>query len=384
MKNKKHNFYPTEYKKNSRFKINHSYLVEQFSDYSKIFKEIEKVVVKGDYTLGQIVDTLEKKFAKRTGAKFGISVGNGTDALFLALKAMNIGRGDEVITTPYTFIATIASIVTAGAKPVFVDIKDDYNIDENKIESKITKKTKAIMPVHWSGRICELDKIKRIAKKYKLKIIQDTCHGIDAKFKNRHPVSFGDVCTYSMHPLKNLNIWGDGGFIITQDPKLAKKLYLIRNHGLESRDKCVVFGYNSRLDSIQAAVANYKINNKLNNITNKRIKNALMLDKLFERNPNIKTVKRMKYLKEVFHLYHINVKRRDELQKYLLKHNIDAKIHYPKPIHLQPAAKFLKHKKGDFPNAERIANTTLSLPVHEFINEKHIKHMASLINNFYK
>ncbi len=359
-------------------------MIEQFSDYTKIFKEIEKVVVRGDYTLGQIVDTCEKNFSKRTGAKFGISVGNGTDALFLALKALNIGKGDEVITTPYTFIATVGSIVTAGAKPVFVDVKDDYNIDENKIESKITKNTKAIMPVHWSGRICELGKIKSIANKYNLKIIQDSCHAIDAKFRNKHPVHFGDVCTYSMHPLKNLNIWGDGGFIITQNAQLAKKLYLIRNHGLESRDKCVVFGYNSRLDSIQAAVATYKMKNKLNNITKKRIKNARTLDRLLKTNPHIKTVKRLNYLKEVFHLYQINVERRDELQKYLLQHNIDAKVHYPRPIHLQPAAKNLNYKKGDFPNAERIANSTLSLPVHEFIKEKHLKYMASLINKFYR
>ena len=230
------NFLPKDYKKNNKLKINHSYLVEQFSDYSEIFKKIEKVVKKGDYTLGQKVDECEKNFAKRTGSKFAISVGNGTDALFLALKSMNIGKNDEVITTPFTFIATVGSIVTAGAKPVFVDIKEDYNIDENKIESAITKKTKAIMPVHWAGRPCNLEKIKLIARKNNLKIIYDSCHAIEARYKNKHLISYGDVCTYSMHPLKNLNIWGDGGFIITQNSKLAKKLYLIRNHGLINRD----------------------------------------------------------------------------------------------------------------------------------------------------
>ena len=378
------NFLPGEYKKNEKLKINHSYLVEQFADYTKVFKEIEKVVKKGDYTLGKEVDLCEKNFAKRTGAKFAISVGNGTDALLLSLKALGIGQGDEVITVPYTFVATVGSIVTAGAKPVFVDVKDDYNIDENQIVSAITKKTKAIMPVHWAGRPCEMDKILSIAKKYNLKVVQDSAHIIGAKYKNNYLVNYGDVCTYSMHPLKNLNVWGDGGFIVTNKKELAKKLYLIRNHGLKDRNNVEIFGYNSRLDTIQAAVANYKMRYKLDNITKKRIENSKMLDKLLAKNKNVILVKREKHLKEVFHLYHINVRSRDKLQKFLIKNDIDAKIHYPIPIHLQKAAKFLKHKKGDFPVSEKLAKTSLSLPVHEFINEKHVKHVVNVIYRFYK
>ena len=378
------NFLPLEYKKSEKLKINHSYLVEQFADYSKIFKEVEKVVKKGDYTLGKEVDLCEKNFAKRTGAKHAISVGNGTDALLLSLKALEIGTGDEVITVPYTFVATVGSIVTAGATPVFVDVKKDYNIDEKKIVAAITKKTKAIMPVHWAGRPCEMDKILSIAKKYKLHIVQDSAHVIGARFKNKHLVNYGDTCTYSMHPLKNLNVWGDGGFIVTNKTALAKKLCLIRNHGLKDRNNVEIFGYNSRLDTIQAAVANYKMKNKLDNITSKRIKNATMLDKLLSKNKKITLVERLKYLKEVFHLYHINVNNRDKLQKYLIKNNIDAKVHYPIPVHLQKAAKYLKYKKGDFPIAEKLANTSLSIPVHEFITEKHIKHIVNSINTFYK
>jgi len=339
------NFLPIQYKKTTKLKINHSYLVEQFADYSKIFKEIEKVVKRGDYTLGQKVNEFEKNFAKRTGAKFVIGVGNGTDALYLSLKALNIGKGDEVITVPYTFISTVGSIVTAGAKPVFVDIKEDYNIDEKKIKSAITKKTKAIMPVHWAGRPCELDKIRTISKKYNLKIVQDASQTIDSRFKNKQLINFGDVCTYSMHPLKNLNIWGDGGFVATNNKKLADKLYLLRNHGLIDRNNSKIFAYNSRLDTIQAVVANYKLKNKLNNITKKRIKNALLFDKLFKNNLNVKTVKRFQHLKEVYHLYHINVKKRDQLQQYLIQNSVDAKVHYPIPIHLQPAAKYLKYNK---------------------------------------
>ena len=378
------NFLPGEYKKNEKLKINHSYLVEQFADYTKVFKEIEKVVKKGDYTLGKEVDLCERNFAKRTGAKFAISVGNGTDALLLSLKALGIGQGDEVITVPYTFVATVGSIVTAGAKPVFVDVKDDYNIDENQIVSAITKKTKAIMPVHWAGRPCEMDKILSIAKKYNLKVVQDSAHIIGAKYKNNYLVNYGDACTYSMHPLKNLNVWGDGGFIVTNKKELAKKLYLIRNHGLKDRNNVEIFGYNSRLDTIQAAVANYKMKFKLDNITKKRIENSKLLDKLLAKNENVILVKREKYLKEVFHLYHINVNKRDSLQKFLIKNDIDAKVHYPIPIHLQKAAKFLKYKKGDFPVSEKLAKTSLSLPVHEFINKKHVAHVVNTINKFYK
>ena len=380
---KNNNFLIKQYNTDQKKSLKHNYLAEQFSDYSKIFKDIEKVVKKGDYTLGDQVVKFEKNISKITGSKYALGVGNGTDALYLVLKAFNIGKGDEVITTPFTFIATTASIVTAGAKPVFADVKEDYNIDENKIEKLITKKTKAIMPVHWSGRPCEMDKIRKIANKYKLKIIQDSCHAIQSKFKNRNIVEFGDACTFSMHPLKNLNVWGDGGFIITNNKTLYQELTLLRNHGLLNRNTCKVFGYNSRLDTIQAAIANYKLKNKLNNITSKRIKNALFLDKLLSKNKNIKTVKRYSYLKEVFHLYQINVKERDNLQKYLIKNSIDAKVHYPTPIHLQPAAKYLKYKKGDFPIAEKLAKTSLSLPVHEFITTKDIKKIAFLINRFY-
>lgn len=380
---KNSNYLPGQYKKNKAYQINHSYLLEQFSDYKKIFRKLEKVVIRSDYTLGEEVDKFEKNISKRMGSKFTISVGNGTDALLLVLKAFNIGPGDEVITTPFTFIATVGSIVTAGAKPVFVDVKDDYNIDEGKIEKAITKKTKAVMAVNWSGRACELDKIKKICKKYNLKFIQDACHCIDAKYKGEHIINFSDAATFSLHPLKNLNVWGDGGFILTNNKLLADKLFLIRNHGLKDRNNCEIFGYNSRLDTIQAVIANYKIKNKLTNITKKRISNAKKLDSFFEKIPEISYPKREKKFHEVFHLYQINIDKRDQLMKFLNKNNIDAKIHYPIPIHLQKAAKYLGYKRGDFPVAEKIAKTTLSLPVHEFITQKDLNKMGSLVKKFF-
>jgi len=379
------NYLPKQYKKNKSLDINHSYLVEQFSDYKKIFQKLEKVVRRADYTLGEEVNKFEKNISNRMNSKFTISVGNGTDALFLVLKALDIGDGDEVITTPFTFIATVASIVTAGAKPVFVDVKDDYNIDESKIQKAITKKTKAIMAVNWSGRPCELDKISKIAKKNKLKFIQDACHCIDSKFKNNSIVKYSDACTFSLHPLKNLNVWGDGGFILTNNKALSNKLYLMRNHGLKNRNNCEFFAYNSRLDTIQATIANYKIRKKLNTITNKRISNAKLLDKLLKPIKEVTTPSRKKYLKEVFHLYQINVsnKDRDNLIKFLIQKSIDAKIHYPIPIHLQKAAKFLKHKKGDFPIAEKMAKTSISLPVHEYVSTAQIIYIGKSIKNFF-
>ena len=218
-------FLPNQYKRDNKIKLNHSYLVEQFSDYSKIFKKIKDVVKKGDYTLGKEVIKFEENIKKITGAKYALGVGNGTDALYLVLKALDIGKNDEVITTPFTFIATVGSIVTAGAKPVFVDVKDDYNIDENKIEKFINKKTKAIMPVHWSGRPCEMKKIFKIAKKYNLKIIQDSCHAIQSKYYKKNIVEFGDACTFSMHPLKNLNVWGDGGLLLRIEKNWQKDFF---------------------------------------------------------------------------------------------------------------------------------------------------------------
>ena len=354
-------------------------------DKPKLLPIIEKILSKGSYVIGEEVDKFEENIARYCNTKYAVAFNSGTDALTLGLMLLGVQKGDEVITPPNSFISSTSSIIHIGAVPVFADVLDDQNIDPKEIEKKITKKTKAIMPVHWAGRPCEMDKIYSLAKKYKLNIIQDSAHVIGAKFKKKHLVNFGDACTYSMHPLKNLNVWGDGGFIVTNKKSLAKKLYLIRNHGLKNRDNVEIFGYNSRLDTIQAAVANYKMKNKLDNITKKRIQNATMLDKMLSNNKNVITVKRLKHLKEVFHLYHINVfKKRDSLQKYLIKNNIDAKVHYPIPVHLQKAAKYLKYKKGDFPVSEKLANTSISLPVHEFIDKRHVNHMVNIINKFYQ
>ncbi len=374
-----------QYANDRNLEIKHNYLTNQFKDYKNIFKEIEKLILSNEFTLGSPVNIFEKKIKTLLKSKYVISVGSGTDALMLSLKCLGVKEGDEVITTPYTFYATIGAIVTAGAKPIFVDTKEDYNINADEIEKKITKKTKAIMPVHWSGRICEMDKIKKISKKYKLPIVEDACHAILATRKKKLAGNFGDMGCFSLHPLKNLNVWGDGGFILTNNKKYYDKLMLLRNHGLVSRNINKIFGYNSRLDSIQAIVGVHLLK-KIKHITENRIKNSHYLDKKLSKNQNLILKERKDFLREVFHLYEFRVKNfllRDKLVNYLRKNKIDAKIHYPVPMHLQPASKLYGYKNGDFPVTEKIAKSTISLPVHEFINRKQLDKMIKKIEEFY-
>jgi dTDP-4-amino-4,6-dideoxygalactose transaminase len=377
------NFYPEQYKDTLEKDINHNYLAQQFIDYPEIFKKIEQVVRNGDYTLGHAVDEFEKNFAEKINSKYAIGVGSGTDALMLSLKALDIGAGDEVITTPFTFYATIGAIVTAGATPVFVDIEDDYNISASKIESAITDKTKAILPVHWSGKPCDMDEILTVAKANGLKVVEDSCHGIQATYKDKYAGTFGDFGCFSMHPLKNLNVWGDGGLVCTQDEELACKMRLMRNHGLVDRDHCQVFAYNSRLDTVQAVVADHLLQ-KIDFITKNRIANAEYLDNALSEIPQVTIPRRDKHhTKQVYHIYSLLFERRDELSAYLASHGVDAKAHYPIPMHLQPAAKQWGYQKGDFPVTEKTCDMTLSLPVHEFIETSQLSKMITLIKDFY-
>ncbi len=377
------NFYPEQYIKDKEFLTNHNYLSEQFSDNEIIWQKIKEVVIKNDFTLGEVVDEVEELIANEANTKYAIGVGSGTDALFLSLKALGIGNGDEVLTTTYTFYATIGAIVTAGAKPVFCDCLEDYNIDPLAIQKNITSNTKAIIPVHWSGRPCRMDEINKIAKENNLYVIEDACHAIQAEYKGKRCGSLGETGCFSFHPLKNLNVWGDGGIITTNNHALAERLKLIRNHGLVNRNTCKEFAYNSRLDSIQAVIAKHVIENKLDNITSSRIKNSMALDEAFSSIIQINTTNRSENFKEVFHLYMFQTEYRDELYNYLRNNNIDAKIHYPIPMHLQPAASFLGYKKGDFPIAEKLAEESISLPVHEYINDEQIYKMIEIVKEFF-
>ncbi len=379
------NFYPSQYLNDSKFDINHNYLKKQFEDYEEIFLLIEEVIKNTDYTLGKAVDDIENLMSKEANTEFAVGVGSGTDALFLSLKALGIGYGDEVITTTYTFFATVGAIATAGAKPVFCDVLDnDYNLNPEEIISKINSRTKAIIPVHWAGRPCDMDSINQIASEYNLYVIEDACHALQGEYKGKRCGSLGDIGCFSFHPLKNLNVWGDGGMVTTNNEKIANKLKLIRNHGLVDRNTCIEFGYNSRLDTIQAVVARYVLSHKIEKITESRIQNSHLLDELLKDIPQIRTVKRSTDLKEVFHLYMFIANDRDGLSKFLNENGVDAKVHYPIPMHLQPAAKHLNYNVGDFPIAEELALNSISLPVHEFISEVDLSHVSELIHFYYK
>ena len=376
------NFLPEQYKSDSAASINHNYLREQFADCDDILAKIREVVVRGDFTLGCEVDELEHEYADLCGARHAVAVGSGTDALLLSLKAAGVSEGDEVITTPFTFYATVGAIVTAGGTPVFVDVGDDYNIDAAQIASKISKNTKAIMPVHWSGRPCEMDVIESVAEKHGIPVIIDACHAICSSYKGRKVGELGTASCFSFHPLKNLNVWGDGGIVTTNSTHIANQLRLLRNHGLVSRDRCQVFAYNSRLDTIQAVIARHMLC-KIAHITESRIANAAYFDAQLAGMAGIKLPERRADIREVFHLYSVLCEDRNSLQRFLLGRGIDAKVHYPTPMHLQPAAAFLGHQVGDFPTTEKICGRTLSLPVHEFISKEQQDHVIACVKDFY-
>ena len=380
------NFLIKQYEQNNKFKISHNYLSEQFKNSDKILKDIKKLLSEGDFTLGKKVIDLEILFSKLTGTKYAFGVGSGTDAIFLSLKALDLKPGDEVITLSFTFYATIGAIVTAGLKPVFCDIGEDLNIDPKLIEKKITKKTKVILPVHWAGKVCYMDSIMKIANKYNLNVIEDSCHAIGANYKKKSAGSFGISGCFSFHPLKNINVWGDGGIICTNDKKFANKISLLRNHGLINRNECKIFGYNSRLDTLQAIVAYNLIKKNLKYITNRRIFNSQYLDKKLSKLDQINIPQRKaKNSKTVYHLYQIRVKEQKKLTNYLKKKGVDAKIHYPIPIHKQKAYlnKF-KRRYKDLNITDMVSKEIISLPVHEFVTKKDLDFMVNIIKDFYK
>ena len=342
---------------------------------------IRRVVQKGNLILTSEVEFFEKAVTKFTGSKYCLGVNSGTDALMLSLWSIGIKKGDEVITSPISFIATSNSISHIGAKPVFVDIGDDLNINPDLIEKAITKKTKAIMPVHWTGRVSNMDKIVKIAKKYNLAIIEDAAQAMGAFFKNKHAGSFGKISGFSAHPFKNLNAVGDAGFILTNEKKLYEKIKMYRNHGLKGRDNVEIVGVNSRLDSLHAEVLRFRLK-RLNSIISRKRKNILLYKKYLKTNC-LKIIPEGKYEKSSHSMFVTLCKNRDELQKYLEKFKIQSRIYYKTPLHLYNATKYLKYKKGDLPKAEEFSKKFLSLPYHQHLSENQIKFVCKKINQFY-
>jgi dTDP-4-amino-4,6-dideoxygalactose transaminase len=360
-----------------------SYLDRQFQDLEPYLDDLRQFVKTGDFTLGKPLTVFEQRFADLCGMPHAVGVGSGTDALAITLKLLGVGPGDEVITTPTTFIATVGAIVMTGARPAFVDSEDGFVIDPSKIEAAITPKTKAILPVHYTGNVADMPAIAAIAQKHRLPIVEDACQCILGSVDGKPVGSWGEAAAYSLHPLKNLNVWADGGLIVTRSKELAEKARLYRNHGLANRDEVVSFGANCRLDTIQAMIGNRLIG-QTPWITEKRIAHARRYDEAFaDLGDFLRPPRRRAGVRHVFHLYIVRAQRRDELLAHLQRAGVEAKIHYPIPVHLQQAARHLGYKEGDFPVSERDARCIITLPAHQHLTEEELDYTIEQVRAFY-
>lgn len=363
--------------------VQYAYLDRQFADVDAYLEDVRRLVASGEFTLGPFVEEFEKKFARYVGVKHAIGTNTGTDALILALKAVGVKPGDEVITVPNSFIATTGAVVAAGAKPVFVDSDERYQIDAQKVEAAITPRTRALLPVYWAGCPPDIETLVEIGERCGIPVVEDACPAVGAKVNGRFAGTFGRVGAFSMHPLKPLNVWGDGGIIVTNDDEAAAYLRLYRNHGLRDRDHVEIWGVNNRLQPVQAVVGS-RVLDTIEDLIEARIRNARQLDAgLSVLAPFIRVPFRPAGYREVYQLYLVTAARRDELVTYLVKHGIEAKVHYPIPIHLQKAATELGYRRGDFPMCERQAEEVITLPAHQYVTPDQIDYMVETIRAFY-
>ena len=361
-------------------------LLDLKSQYKTIRKDIntaiQVVLDKQIFIMGDEVRRLEERVARFCGTKYGVGVNSGTDALILALKAFGVKEKDEVITTPFTFVATAEAIVHAGAKTVFVDIDPlTYNINPELIERKINRKTKAILPVHLYGLCAGMSQIMRIAKKYGLKVLEDCAQAIGSTYHGKKAGSIGNVGALSFFPSKNLGGFGDGGMVVTSNKHIADRVRLLRGHGSGKRYIHGIIGYNSRLDDLQAAVLNVKIR-KLDKWLNARIKNAKYFNNSLKKYP-LKLPVIPNGMKHTFHLYKMRTPLAAGLIDFLTKNDIDSRAYYPVPLHLQKCFKYLGYKHGDFPEAEKASKEVLNIPVYPELTEKEKKYIVGKIKQFF-
>ncbi len=354
-------------------------------EYKFLQKQIDKAVRKcfesGWYILGREVEEFEREFAKYIGTQYCIGVANGLEALQISLMALDIGKGDEVITVSNTAVATSLAISNVGAKPVFIDVDDYYLIDVKKIEEKITPRAKAIMPVHLFGQTANMNSLKEIARKYNLKIIEDACQAHGALRNRKKAGSFGDLGCFSFYPTKNLGGYGDGGAITTNSKKLYEKCQMLRNYGQKTRYLHKLKGLNSRLDEIQAAILRVKLR-YLDLFVNKRNKIAEIYHQDLLGIKEIRLPKTMPGNRHSFHLYVIEAQKRDDLMSYLEGKGVKTLIHYPIPIHKQDC--YLEYNKLKVKNTELFSKSILSLPIHPLLKKKDVKIICNLIKLFYK
>ncbi len=347
-------------------------LVDLHAQYHGIKDEIDgaiaNVLAAGDFILGQEVGQFEREMAAYCGGQHGVGVGSGTDALYLALLACGVGPGDEVITTAFTFIATAEVITHCGAKPVFADIESStYNLDWRQVESLITDRTRAILPVHLYGHPVDMDPLLDLAKRYQLKVVEDCAQALGAQYKGRPVGSLGDAGCFSFFPSKNLGAYGDGGMVVTSDPDLADHVALLGKHGAHEKYYHLVAGFNSRLDTLQAAVLRVKLRYLDDWVTQRREK-ADYYRELLAGTPGIQTPITQEYAKHSFNYYTVRNagpgEDRDRLQAHLRESGISTAVYYPLSLHLQPAFESLGYQKGDLPETERAQEEVLSLPLY--------------------
>jgi aminotransferase EvaB len=358
-----------------------SYLPEQFADPEPIFSRLRDVIATGDFTLGKAVSEFEARFANAVGVQFAFGVGSGTDGLRLALKALRVGPGDEVITAANTFIATVGAIADTGAMTKFVDCKDDFCMDVSLLQAAITPRTKAIIPVHMTGAMVDMPRLLAIAEARGIPVIEDACQAVKSSLDERPAGSWGVIGAFSLHPLKFINIWGDGGVMTTNDSDIAKRISLLRNHGLQSRDVIVSMGVNSRLDTVQAVVALHVLD-QVDWIASQRRMNAVLYGLA-----DIKQVKVPPRDPRVVHsyvTYQVLVERRDALLAHCAARAIECKIHYPIPLYCQQGLRHLGYKRGDFPVTDRHADTTITLPLHQYLSRDQLSFVVEAIAEFYR
>jgi len=361
-------------------------LVDLKAQYRIIKPEIDKaiasILAKTNFIMGEEVAWFEEAFAKFLGVKYVIGVSSGTDAIHLGLLALGVKSGDEVITAPHTFTATVEPICWLGAKPVFVDIDPKtFTINPKLIERAITKKTKVILPVHLYGHPADMEPIIKLAKKYKLKVLEDAAQAHGALYKGKMVGTLGDAAIFSFFPGKNLGAFGDAGVVVTNNEKLADKIILLRNHGRSEKYTHLEVGYGDRLDTLQAAILLAKIK-RLKNWNRRRRQIAGIYNNVLKNLP-IRLPEAASWAHTVYHLYVIRTQNRDELKQYLKEQDIETGIHYPIPLHLQPAYKYLGYKKGDFAKSEQAAQEILSLPLYPELNIQQIKFIANSLKKFY-
>ncbi len=343
---------------------------------------VKEVLQETKFILGPQVKLLEEEIARYFGTKLAVGAASGTDALVLSLLAAGITNGDEVITTPFTFIATTEAICRAGAKPVFCDIDyETYNIDADKIEAKITKRTKAILPVHLYGLPCEMDKILSLAKKHNLKVIEDCAQAFGSEYREKKVGSLGDAACLSFFPGKTLGCYGDGGMVITNDERIAKTVKTLCNHGSTVKYHYLMHGFNSRMDTLQAAILRVKLKH-IDKWIDARIDNAACYNRMLGDNHGVLAPEVPDYTRHSFNYYTVRLKKnRDLVQEHLKKNGIASAIYYPLCLHLQEIYKDLDYHPGDFPIAEKAQDEVLSLPMYPELTGEQIEEITGVIEN---